>query len=109
MTCQVDETMSAFLNESEPAEIINQRAAPRLRTFKGGRIWIKGSSTIDCKIRDLSVSGAKLAVASVVGIPNVFDLEFTQEKTYRTCEIVWRKVDMLGVRFLSEPRETLVR
>ncbi|MHB1102377.1 MAG: PilZ domain-containing protein [Devosia sp.] len=77
----------------------DNRAAPRRKTLKGGRIIFNaGRSTIDCTIRDLSSTGAKLQVNSVVGIPNTFDLSISGVDR-QPCKVVWRSLRELGVEF----------
>lgn len=74
------------------------RAAQRHRTLKGARIVFNaGRSTIDCTVRNLSATGAKLDVTSVVGIPNSFDLLVGEQP--RPCRVVWRSLKQLGVEF----------
>ena len=52
----------------------DKRNALRRSTLKGGKIVFNaGRSTIDCTVRNLSATGAKLQVNSVVGIPDTFD------------------------------------
>ena len=77
------------------------RVAQRRTTLKGGHIAFNaGRSTIDCTVRNLSRSGAKLVVASVVGIPDAFDLILPN--THRQpCHVVWRKAKELGVEFTA--------
>jgi hypothetical protein len=46
------------------------RGAPRQRALKGGKITYGGGSiVIDCTIRNLSASGARLQVPTSVAIP----------------------------------------
>ncbi|HEV7277210.1 MAG TPA: PilZ domain-containing protein [Devosiaceae bacterium] len=74
------------------------RGVPRHRTLKGARIVFNGGrSTIDCTVRNLSVAGAKLDVASVVGVPDSFDLAMGDE--LRPCRIIWRTSGQMGVEF----------
>ena len=49
-------------------------------------------------MRNLSRDGAKLVVASVVGIPDDFDLLLPN--THRQpCRVIWRTATRLGVEF----------
>jgi hypothetical protein len=74
----------------------------RRSTLKGGRIVFNaGRSTIDCRVRNLSSSGAKLQVTSVVGIPDTFDL-LLEGATRQPCRVVWRTLKELGVQFRAE-------
>ena len=76
------------------------RAKPRLRTLKGGSILIGLAATIDCKIRNLSETGACLIVQSQIGIPDDFALLVKPEMRKRNCHVAWRKADRIGVRFI---------
>lgn len=74
----------------------------RRSALKGGRIVFNaGRSTIDCKVRNVSSKGAKLQVASVVGIPDTFDL-LLEGATCHPCRVVWRTLKELGVQFRTE-------
>ena len=77
------------------------RATPRRTTLKGGHIVFNaGRSTIDCTVRNLSRDGAKLVVASLVGIPDDFDLLLPN--THRQpCRVIWRKAKEVGVEFVT--------
>ncbi len=75
------------------------RQAQRRTTLKGGHIVFNaGRSTIDCTVRNLSAKGAKLTVASVVGIPETFDL-MLQGHARQPCRVKWRTLKELGVEF----------
>ncbi|MBU1336837.1 MAG: PilZ domain-containing protein [Alphaproteobacteria bacterium] len=75
------------------------RASPRHRTLKGGRIVINdGFSTFQCTVRNLSEAGARLKVASIVGIPDSFQLAMDDGRKF-ACSVVWRTEAELGVAF----------
>jgi len=75
------------------------RAAPRQRTLKGARIVINdGFSTFQCQVRNLSDTGARLKVASVIGIPDSFQLMLDDGRSFE-CSVVWRKAEEIGVSF----------
>ena len=75
------------------------RNTQRRSTLKGGRIVFNaGRSTIDATVRNLSPKGAKLQVASVVGIPDTFDL-LLEGNSRQPCRVVWRTLKELGVEF----------
>ena len=76
-----------------------RRAHIRLRTLKGARIAINDRrSTFQCMVRNLSEGGALLRVASVVGIPDNFDLVMDDGREF-ACTAVWRSVTEIGVAF----------
>lgn len=83
---------------------VEQRGAPRLRVFLKGRIHFNnGSSSIDCLVRDLSSTGAKLVLSETATLPEKFDLYIPQkERTYR-AQLRWRREDGIGVTFDNAP------
>lgn len=79
--------------------VTEHRATPRRTTLKAGHIvFNNGRSTIDCTVRNLSSKGSKLIVASVVGIPDSFDL-MLEGHSRQPCRVVWRRLKELGVEF----------
>lgn len=75
------------------------RVSPRQRTLKGGRIVINdGFSTFQCTIRNISETGARLKVASIIGIPDSFQLAMDDGRKF-TCAVVWRTAEEIGVTF----------
>ncbi|MET0259430.1 MAG: PilZ domain-containing protein [Methylobacterium sp.] len=79
---------------------IDQRQTMRMRTFLKGRIvFNNGCSTMDCLIRDMSGTGARLELSETTTLPEVFDL-YIQNKaqTYRST-LRWRRANGVGVTF----------
>ena len=73
----------------------------RQRTLKGARIVLNdGYSTIDCMVRNLSESGARLRIASILGIPDTFELRFDDGRKF-ACRTAWRTADEIGVEFVE--------
>lgn len=80
------------------------RINPRHRTLKGGKMsYANETCVVDCVIRYLSLRGASLVIPMTVGIPACFTLVDTQGGTRHSAQIVWRKGDRVGVRFLDIP------
>jgi hypothetical protein len=80
------------------------RINPRHRTLKGGKIsYANEACVVDCVIRNLSLTGAGLVVPMTVGVPSCFTLVDAHAGTRHSAEIVWRKGDRAGVRFLDIP------
>ena len=78
------------------------RHTARHRVLKGGRIVFNhGNSTIACTIRDLSATGAKLKVASSIGVPDEFTLVFDDGSTSSNCVVRRRTPDTVGVEFID--------
>ena len=82
----------------------NKRDARRARVLKQGKILLpNGLTLIDCIVRDISETGAKLLCPDPGAIPNDFKLVFTADRTMRGVEVVWRRPGMVGVKFTSGP------
>jgi hypothetical protein len=78
----------------------DERKTQRHRTLKGGKIVFNDRrSVFDCTVRNLSETGAKLAVTSTLGIPQRFALALTDGRNF-DCEIAWHTETEIGVRFL---------
>jgi hypothetical protein len=90
----------------EPETGIEKRVARRQKVLKHGKILLpNGLTVLDCTLRDMSATGAKLIVGDPGAIPNTFRLVLTAERTMREVKVVWRRPEMVGVHFLSEPRK----
>jgi hypothetical protein len=74
-----------------------RRSAQRHRTLKAGKIILQGASVLDCTIRNLSATGASLAVPNAATVPAEFELRFDGDT--RHCKVAWRRPDRLGVKF----------
>jgi zona occludens toxin (predicted ATPase) len=75
------------------------RASQRHRTLKGAKIVVNdGFSTFTCTVRNMSETGAKLLVPSVIGIPERFTLALDDGRSF-ACEVAWRTETELGVQF----------
>ena len=74
------------------------RTAPRKRVLKAGTIEF-GGGVIDCTVRNLSETGAALSVESPIGIPSEFKLIVIADDISRTCRVVWRKENRMGITF----------
>lgn len=81
-----------------------QRIDVRKRTFLKGRIEFNGgASTMDCLVRDLSATGARLELSETSALPEVFDLYIAQKDTTYRSTLCWRRDDGIGVTF-GEPK-----
>ena len=83
---------------------LDRRGSRRQRVLKKGLILFNdGRSSIGCQILDLTDIGAKLLPIDVFSCPGEFILK-PQIGEYHHCEVMWRRGDRIGVRFL--PRST---
>lgn len=80
----------------------DQRRHPRIRTFFGGVITFnKRCSTINCTVRNLSETGARLHLADTGTLPNTFDLIIRARDIDTPARVVWRSDTEAGVTFES--------
>ncbi len=77
----------------------NRRRVQRHRTLKAGIINFNRAGGVDCRVRNLSPSGACLEVASQIGIPNEFVLVVESDHMKAPCQVIWRTATRLGVAF----------
>ena len=78
----------------------DKRVAPRFRVL--GHAQILGrNGAINCVIRDLSDTGAKLGVTAAARLPAEFDLLLVQRKLTLRVRIRWRRGDYVGVSFCA--------
>jgi len=69
--------------------------------------------SLACVVRNLSATGARLEIVrgerrpfvTEERLPDLFTLGFKLERTLVDCEVVWRRGDVIGVRFRSLPRQ----
>lgn len=76
-----------------------RRGAVRLRRLKSAKmIFNDSASVIDCRIRDLSTTGARLECESAFACPKEVVLQDSDGNSV-DCEVVWASETQLGVRF----------
>jgi hypothetical protein len=82
----------------------NKRVAPRQKTLKSAKVvqltkWL----IVDCTVRDISATGAKLQCKDQVSVPNEMRFLMVSDNTIRQAKVVWRRDDLIGIEFTSEP------
>lgn len=83
--------------------MVERRRVARHRTLKSGKIVVQPyASVFDCTVRNFSPDGALLAVASLAGIPERFDLVLESSGEHHRCRVIWRGRDRLGVEFARD-------
>ena len=88
------------MSQPAPEPAYDQRVAPRLKALLAAKIsFNNGQSALDCLIRNLSDTGAKLIVSAAVTLPECFDLIIAQKSVTRRARIAWRRGEEIGVRF----------
>lgn len=76
----------------------DRRQVRRFLTLRAGKILFNNKrSVIDCVVHNLSDAGACLQVASIVGIPQTFELQLDGVATARPCRVIWQSQNRLGI------------
>lgn len=83
----------------------NKRGEARRRTLKSAKVVFGDYRyVIDCTMRDVSPTGARLKVGAAVSeVPTEFHLFDLSDRSIRRASVVWREGKEIGVRFDSEP------
>jgi hypothetical protein len=78
---------------------IEKRAAPRHRVLKHGMLAFSGGGGVDCLVRNISSSGARVEIDNPRGLPDSFTLVIEIDHFRRHCHTVWSTERRLGVAF----------
>lgn len=94
--------MSALDPAGLPPRVVNDRKSPRRRTLLGGKVvYGEGKFVRDCRIRDLSETGARISLPKGEFIPErIFLLECRRPVAYEAI-ISWSKAPEFGLRFVN--------
>jgi hypothetical protein len=85
-----------------------RRATPRSRTLLEGHIIYNNRlSRMECTVRDLSATGARIVFAQAVKVPAEFELQIPKKKIVRRAQIMWYDGQHHGVMFLDEAGDAL--
>ena len=81
----------------------NKRGLPRARVLKSAKIVaLNNWSLVDCVIRDISKTGAKIICKDQAAVANEFRFFVPSDNTICYAKVVWRRDDLLGIEFTSE-------
>ena len=84
-----------------PTAIVERRGSPRRRTLLGAQIIYRGGiCSMSGQILNISDTGALLRPSDMALCPAKFVLRSRFDPPH-DCEVVWRRGEVLGVRFLS--------
>jgi hypothetical protein len=77
-----------------------RRSSTRQKSFLQGRLFFNNRrSSVDCLVRDVSETGARLVFSSAVTIPDVVELYLSNRDSARRARVQWRRGDEVGVDF----------
>ena len=78
------------------------RRDERVRSYLRARILFNNnSSSIECTVKNISASGAKIEISSGLSVPSEFDLDVPQKGRVYRARLTWRDSACLGVRFID--------
>ena len=77
-----------------------RRKLARSRVLKGAKLIVGSASTIDCVVRNVTNSGARVQIANTAELPESLSLTFDGGFTVRRCRVAWRSVTETGVQFV---------
>ena len=85
----------------------DKRNIRRQRVLKEGRIvTFDNQSIVNCTVRDLSATGARLKCGDQASVPSEFRLQVGNERTMRPAQTVWRRGNEIGIIFTGDPIPT---
>ena len=77
-----------------------RRSNGRTLINRGAQLFFKGQAGVfACHIRDATNQGAGVRLNGLNVVPLKFDLSFDNFRTIRTCRLVWRGGDFVGIAF----------
>ncbi len=77
------------------------RREERVAVSKAAMICVDGDKmALPCTVRDLHNHGARISVANVNAVPDVFLLIVRSEDVVARASVAWRKSSEIGVRFI---------
>jgi hypothetical protein len=83
-------------------EAQNLRSSERIRAFLRAQIIFNNRmSTIDCIIKNISPTGARIALNDSLTVPTEFEIYIPQRGRSHHARLVWRDKDAIGVDFVD--------
>lgn len=83
-------------NETE----VEQRGSPRANVFLAAKV-AAGGGAVDCTVRDISETGAKLHAPSVLRLPDKVHLLILSEGLLIHADRVWARFPLCGLKFIT--------
>lgn len=80
-----------------------RRQATRQKSLLRGLAYLGNSpSAMNCLVRDISDTGARLKFGGPVTAPDTLDLHIPTKNQTLRCKVKWREADEIGVGFINE-------
>ena len=109
-SADMKELEEIIMNEARLANTAGElgcekRAARRQRVLKDGKVVLPNqASVVDCTIRDMSPTGARLVCLDQQAVPDSFALVTVSSRLMCEVTVRWRRGDAIGVEFVGEPQ-----
>lgn len=79
-----------------------RRCIGRTDIARGALLFFQGQAGVFCcHVRGVTERGAGLDVEGLRLLPTHFSLSIDNFRTIRRCAMVWREIDLVGVRFVD--------
>jgi len=83
----------------------DKRASDRIRSFLRAQIIFNNRmTTIDCIVKNISSTGARVALSDTLAVPTEFDIYIPQRGRSHHARLVWRDKDSIGIDFIDVPQ-----
>jgi len=82
--------------------MVEQRAITRTKITRNARLFFdEQRSVFACNVHDIAKGGAGIQLQDFLVLPLNFELTFDNFHNIHRCQIVWRRGDFVGVKFLD--------
>ena len=90
----------------EDAVSETKRISQRRKVLKEGKIVsLDYNTVIDCIVKDVSETGARIKCIHQSAIPDEFRLLMPGDETIREARVMWRRGDLIGLRFTGDVKK----
>jgi len=81
-----------------------RRKYARSRVVRRAKLLLETSSLVDCLVRDLTNTGARVEAVNARELPQALDMTFDGGRSMRPCRLVWRTTNEVGIEFSKSSR-----
>ena len=79
-----------------------RRGSPRHRVLKSGTLrYNRGYGALECIVRNISDSGARLAFGETAAVPSEFDFWLNGSEAPVRAVVRWRGLEAVGIEFIK--------
>lgn len=87
--------------QESPQQRFDRRSSRRGKLLLRGRVvFERGAGSVDCTIRDMSETGARIEVATGTMLPKKFTLMVLRDGTAHEAEVKWCRPKQMGLYFV---------